>query len=271
MSEQLTFYYGAASGQSRSALRQLNEPNVMLNYATSNNEPWSGINRLFIDSGGYSFIKGKGDYQTSPQQYVEYIKRVRPERFALRDYPCERDVLDKHDRTVADHQRMTTEAHKKLLGVIEQRDVRAEWYPVVQGYEISEYLEHLDELRSEGLIDNRLAIGSICGRETVEEIEDIITAINAKVPDVKLHGFGVKQPALLQNDTVISKLDSADSQAYNIRGMYESRNDSRPFTWQEAAFQYLKFKRRIQSVNRTIGDANGLPDAGSKHETLDSF
>lgn len=255
--QNLDFFYGCASGQSRTALRKLNEPSVMINYATRDNQPWRGIGRLFIDSGGYSFMLGKGEYGTSPQQYVEYLREVSPNRYALRDYPCETEVLEQHDRSVAEHQRMTTEAHKELLSIIERRDVPGEWYPVVQGWEKEQYLEHLDDLESEGLIDDRLAIGTVCGREDVAEVREIVRAIASKVgEDVALHGFGVKRPAILDSDEMVGLLDSADSKAFVTRGMFAAREDERPFTWQECAYQYLSFKRRMQSITRDIGDAD---------------
>jgi len=256
----LTFYYGAASGQSRAALRRLDETNVMLNYATRDNEPWPGIRRLFIDSGGYSFMKGKGEYQTPPQAYARYIQRVRPEAWAFRDYPCEPDVLEAHDRTVAGHQRMTTEAAIELRDLAESRDLPGRPYPVVQGWEVDEYLDHLDDLRDHGLIDDCLAVGSVCGRKDVEQVRSILKAIASEAPDLDLHGFGVKRPAILGDDEVVGLLDSADSQAFVKRGMFASRNESRPFTWQECAYWYLRFKRRMQSVTREIGDAAAAPE-----------
>ena len=63
-----TFYFGASSGSSRKALQQLQEPHLMLNYATQNNQPWD-VEELFTDSGGYSFMKGKGEYKTTNAEY----------------------------------------------------------------------------------------------------------------------------------------------------------------------------------------------------------
>jgi len=42
--------------------------------------------------------------------------------------------------------------------------------------------------------------------------------------------------------------------------MYASRTESRPFTWQECAYWYLGFKRRMQGVTREIGDATAEPE-----------
>lgn len=97
--DNFTFYYGAASGSARKALRRLDEKNVMINYATANNTRWDGIENLFVDSGGYSFMKGKGEYETSEAAYLDYVTKVSPEVFALRDYPCEPDILEKFDRS----------------------------------------------------------------------------------------------------------------------------------------------------------------------------
>lgn len=249
-----TFYFGAASGQSRAALRKLEESQVMLNYASSGSEPWEGIDRLFIDSGGYSFMKGKGEYETTADEYLDFIERVEPELYALRDYPCEPDVLDEHGRTIEDHQRMTTEAHVRLWDRLEDRELCPPAGPqpvsVVQGRSVDEYLSHLDSLRDHGVLADYVGIGSVCGRENIGEIRRIVLALRDALPEsTDLHGFGVKRTALLKHDRVVNALSSADSQAYARTGRWQSLKANRPHTWIEVAYQYLRFKRRILGIS----------------------
>lgn len=228
----------------------MEEPNVMINYATENNQPWEGIENLFIDSGGYSFIKGKGEYQTSDSQYLEFIKRVQPEIFALRDYPCESKVLEEHGRTVEKHQEMTTKRHRKLLDLWSD----AWWQSsqpvcVIQGWELDDYLRHLDQLRENGLLTDYVGIGSVCRRNQDEQIRDIVMRIRQELPPrCKLHAFGVKKNILRFPDA-FKALDSADSMAYEDSEKYSQRvSGTKRKSFRDSALSYLQFKRKINSA-----------------------
>jgi len=62
MSDDLGLYYGAASGQQRSALQRLEPEGVMISHATANNTPWDGSHDTFVDCGGYHhMMNGSGD------------------------------------------------------------------------------------------------------------------------------------------------------------------------------------------------------------------
>jgi hypothetical protein len=253
-----TFYFGAASGSSRKALRKLEEPNVMLNYATKNNEPWDRIDSLFIDSGGYSFMKGKGEYGTSDTEYLDYIQRHRPEVFALRDYPCEPDVLDEHGRTVREHQQMTTERHASLLEMIEDRDITGQPLSVLQGWEVPDYVRHLDELRDRGLLTRYVGIGSVCRRHREAEIREIIKQVASELPPrTDVHAFGVKANVLEFAD-VRDVLSSADSQSYEFRKQWAVLHDLGPgkTSWKDSAFHYLQQRQQIRKLLAGNGDAD---------------
>lgn len=253
-----SFYFGAASGSSRKALRELHEPNVMLNYATKNNQPWDGIDRLFIDSGGYSFMKGKGEYGTSDAEYLDFLKEHEPELYALRDYPCEPDVLDEHDRTVRDHQRRTTERHVSLLNLLEDGEIVGQPLSVIQGWTIDDYLTHVEELRDHDALTDYVGIGSVCRRNQEAEIRRIVLAVRDAVPPgTKLHAFGVKSSVLRYPD-VRHALASADSQSYEMQAQWGVLHDldAGSKTWRDSALEYLKQKRRIRTVLAEKDDAD---------------
>ena len=245
------FYFGAASGSSRAALRQLEEPNVLINYATQNNEPWDAIERLFVDSGGYSFMKGKGkgEYTTTDTDYLDYVKRVAPERFALRDYPCEEDVLDEYDRTVRDHQRMTVERHRDLLNAIDDRRIDARPTSVLQGWDVEQYLTHLDDLRDAGALCKDVAVGSVCRRGQATQIRSVLRAIReALASKHTLHAFGVKT-TILSDPQMFEVIDSADSLSFDFaQQKTDAAGGGASRTWQDVAFHYLKQKRRIEEL-----------------------
>jgi len=264
MTEAFTFFFGAASGSSRKALRKLEEPNVMLNYATKMNEPWSGIDRLFIDSGGYSFMKGKGEYGTTDAEYLDFIEEHNPEQFALRDYPCEPDVFSEHGRDVRDHQRMTTERHVSLLNKLEHRDIHGQPISVIQGWNLEDYLNHIDELRDRDALTDYVGIGSVCRRNQEAEIREIVLSVSEALPDgTDIHAFGVKG-SVLQYPDVRQALASADSQSYEFRKQWSVLHDLGPgkTSWKDSAFHYLKQRQQIRAL--LAGDE----DSDTEQQTL---
>lgn len=249
------FYYGAASGSSRKALRQLEEPNVMINYATENNKPWKGIDKLFIDSGGYSFMLGKGEYQTSDKEYLEFIEKHNPDKFALRDYPCEPDVIEKTGKTVKYHQKMTTIRHNNLLDLLSEFDIDSQPVSVVQGWKLEDYLKHLEMLKENDLLTDYVAIGSVCRRNQDHEIRKIIKQISKRIGSRKLHAFGVKSNVLRFPD-VIEALDSADSNAFDYSSRYSENTVTGKGSngFRNVALHYLKFKKSINEKLQETSD-----------------
>ena len=72
------------------------------------------------------------------------------------DYPCEPSVREKVGYNVRHAQEMTNDNQIKLL------DLNVNTQMVVQGWTIPEYLENLDKIKEQGLLTERLGIGSIC-------------------------------------------------------------------------------------------------------------
>src|SRR6266481_5344362 len=61
-------------------------------------------------------------------------------------------------------------------------------------------------------------VGSVCKRnDNPDQIEDILLAIKAQRPDLRLHGFGIKLEAL-KSATVRELLHSSDSMAWSFAG-----------------------------------------------------
>jgi len=236
---------------------------VMISYATQLNTPWDGDYRLFIDSGGFHHMAaGTGEYENSNEEYLAYLREHKPELWAHRDYPCETELLQSLGRTVAEHQHKTTERHIELADA----DAPGQPVAVVQGWTLDQYLAHLDDLRDHGLLTDYLGIGTICGRENVREVADIILAIREAVPSrIKLHAFGVKGD-VLQFREVCDALASADSAAYDwaVSRHPEKREDGETFTWRDCARAYLNWRANLF---QQMG-ARTLPGYGSAQVTL---
>lgn len=247
----IDLYYGAASGQQRSALRRLDPEGVMISHATQNNEPWDGDYDLFIDCGGFHhMVNGTGEYSDSHDDYLEYIERVEPDLFALRDYPCEPELLTELGRSVEDHQWRTTSAHADLILELEDYDIDAEPVAVVQGWTLDDYERHLDSLRENGILDHvdTVAIGSVCRRGYDTEIATIVTRMRDLLPDdYDLHAFGVKG-SVLRFEEVVEALDSVDSAAYDwAESRVPVERDTASFTWRDSARAYLNWRHQLKA------------------------
>jgi hypothetical protein len=260
-------YYGVASGQQRAALRRLEPEGVMISHATDSNTPIDGDHDLFVDSGGYHhMMSGTGEYGTSDAEYLDYIREYRPHLWALRDYPCEPDLLDQLGRSVADQQRRTLEHHLDLYDKIVDTPIEDSSVVVLQGWTTDQYLSALDDLRDHGLPLDCVAIGSVCRRNQDEEIAEVVLAIRDELPEsTHLHAFGVKG-SVLRFRELVDALDSVDSAAYDWA---ESRHQSKrtgdgSFTWRDSARAYLNWRHDLHQKMGT----ESLHDTRSRQLTL---
>jgi len=251
MTDTIELYYGAASGQQRSALRRLEPEGVMISHATQNNEPWEGDHRTFIDCGGYHhMMTGDGEYADSDEAYLRFLLKHRPALYALRDYPCEPDLLAELGRTVEDQQRRTTDHHIALYEQVRGHSLADSAVAVLQGWTPQQYLSHLDDLRDHGLVTDRLAIGSVCRRGADQDIAEVILQVRDAVPDrVGLHAFGVKG-SVLRFREVADALDSVDSAAYDWSEsrVPSERSNGESFTWRDSARAYLNWRHQLEQT-----------------------
>lgn len=260
-------YYGAASGQQRAALRRLDPEGVMISHATRNNTPWDGDHRTFVDCGGYHhMMSGAGEYDDSDDAYLSYLLKHRPHLYALRDYPCEPDLLDDLGRSVMEQQDRTFEHHLELYERVRGHTLASRAVSVIQGWTKMDYLRFLDRLRDHDLLTDYVAIGSVCRRGYDEEIAEIVLAIRDELPaGTKLHAFGVKG-SVLRFEEVVAALDSVDSAAYDYAAsrVPSARDDGETFTWRDSARAYLNWRHNLLSTMGT----ESLSDARSTQTAL---
>lgn len=255
-----TFFYGCASGSSRKALRKMEEENVMVSHATRNNGHLGTEHRHFTDCGGSpdSFLNGRfsqtGDYVSSDTAYLNYIEDQNSDLWSLRDYPCEPHVLEKHGRSVREHQLMGLDRARSLLDLAQDRHIQGQPVSVVQGWTIEDYLIHIDLLAEHGCLTDYVGIGSICREHDLERVHSIILTVRDALPARhKLHAFGVKLP-VLERQGVLDALDSADSCAYDYGLMMESIYGDETYSWKPVVHAYLDFKRSIGELLKKYKD-----------------
>jgi hypothetical protein len=194
-----------------------------------------------LDSGAFRELEGFGCYRHEPAEYAAEVNRLAAINPGLRvavsqDWMCEPFMLAKTGLDVAEHQRRTIERYDALLPL-----VSVTLMPVLQGYALGEYLEHLNQYGDRLKPGMLVGVGSICKRNTdVRQIEAILSAIKRRRPDLRLHGFGIKTTAL-GSGVVRDCLYSADSMAWSFAARYEGR---RAHDWREAA----AFVKRIETM-----------------------
>lgn len=140
------------------------------------------------------------------------------------DWMCEPFVLTLTGATVAQHQRWTLERYDALRPI-----VRPYLMPVLQGYAPADYVHHAFEY-GDRLTDGAwVGVGSVCKRNASPwSVVAVLEAIQSVRPDLRLHGFGLKQTAL-RWEGVSSRLYSCDSLAWSFAARYNGgdRNDAR--------------------------------------------
>lgn len=199
-------------------------------------------NEWIMDSGAFTTISMHGGYPEPPDAYAAQIKRFATNGTLLaavaQDYMCEAHMLAITGKTIPEHQQMTIKRYDDLVSC----DTGGVYImPVLQGYAPQDYVNHIR------MYGDRLApamwvgVGSVCKRNgDPSAIEDVLLAIKAERPDLRLHGFGVKTTSL-RSGLVRSLLFTADSMAWSFRARKEGRN---PNDWREAK----SFADRIETM-----------------------
>ena len=175
--------------------------------------------RWALDSGGFTELAMFGEWRTSPVEYVDACRRYVAEVGMLdwaapQDWMVEPHMIARTGRTVADHQRLTTDSYHTL----HQLAPDVPFIPVLQGWELGDYLDHVEQYANDGIdlaAFDTVGIGSVCRRQDTEEIGAIVSAVAAL--GIRLHGFGVKGAGIRKYGQY---LRSADSLAWSYRGRH---------------------------------------------------
>jgi hypothetical protein len=109
------------------------------------------------------------------------------------DMMCEPFMLKKTGLTVREHQERTVENYVALCKLAPD----VPWLPVVQGWELEDYLRCVEMYRAAG-VDlteiERVGIGSVCRRQATKEGVEIIVAMVRL--GLRVHAFGFKLDGL---------------------------------------------------------------------------
>lgn len=172
--------------------------------------PWA------IDSGGFTACNN-GGWTLPARDFVDEVESIASDVGRLawaapQDWMCEPVVLKATGLTVAEHQRRT------IANVLEVRSLarKVHFVPVLQGWAPDDYLRCIDLYEAAGInlaAETIVGLGTVCRRQATDEARMIVRAVRARVPGIRLHGFGFKMRGLA---ALASDFDSADSLAWSF-------------------------------------------------------
>ncbi|HEX2882779.1 MAG TPA: hypothetical protein VHO25_24840 [Polyangiaceae bacterium] len=173
-----------------------------------------------LDSGGFSELSMFGEWRTTMREYVSAALDYKTEiggleGAAIQDWMCEPAMLKRTGLSIREHQRRTVISYLELMSAAPS----VPWFPVLQGWELGDYLRHVDEYQK-AEVDlralPRVGLGSVCRRQHSDEIAEIVVALHRL--GLNLHGFGVKLKGL---EKISNHLVSADSMAWSFAARRE--------------------------------------------------
>jgi len=173
--------------------------------------PWA------LDSGGFKELEAHGAWLLPPKVYVKEVRRAAEEIGNLRwaavqDWMCEPSILHGGPTapgitapgtglSIREHQIRTIESYCTL------RELGGEgmahlWAPVLQGWCVEDYWEHVNMYLGLGKVDlsrvPAVGVGSICRRQGMDMAKTLFRVLTESFPflEGKLHAFGVKNQGL---------------------------------------------------------------------------
>lgn len=203
---------------------------------------------VLVDSGAFTELSRHGGYRHGVEEYAAELHRlhttgvVKIIAAVAQDYMCEHFMLAKTGLTIPDHQRLTIERYDALVAALDWAPFPV--MPVLQGYAPADYVHHLHAYGSRLSQGMWVGVGSVCKRNgSPEKIMEVLRAIHAERPDLRLHGFGVKLTSI-RHPGVRSLLTTADSMAWSFAARKEGRNAN---SWIEAK----RFSEAIEHAARS--------------------
>jgi hypothetical protein len=160
------------------------------------------VREWILDSGAFTTVNQHGGYPESVEAYAKHVRWWASCGQMLaavaQDFMCEPAVLERTGLSIAEHQRLTIGRYDELLAAV---GLWVPILPVLQGYAPADYVAHLAQYGRRLLPGHWVGVGSICKRNAdPQAVLDVLGAIKAVRPDLRLHGFGLKLTALRPPD-----------------------------------------------------------------------
>lgn len=213
---------------------------------------------LFVDSGGYqAAVHFQDEYPYTPRELFEWAETIGADYVAGMDWACEdakklatgldgvspddiASVEDRINRTIVDQ--------KEQLEVYKAGNWSFEFVPVIQGQTIAQYRECARRLRLNNLARDYMGIGTVCKRDSPEQILSVVKACEDELPLTDFHLFGATK-YVWKDERLRDRFRSADTHAWALKtpeGEWTANNDDK----QRAFAAYERDISEIQEIDR---------------------
>jgi hypothetical protein len=170
-----------------------------------------------LDSGAFTEIDKHGRWTIPAKQFADEVRQWSTsiggmQWAAIMDWMCEPFATRKTGLSVVEHQRRTLASYQELTTLAPE----IPWAPVIQGFRVGEYIDHVEQYYDAGLNLKALpvvGVGSVCRRQGTIEVVEIFQALYG-LGLRNLHGFGLKTLGL---PGCAQYLASADSMAWSYQ------------------------------------------------------
>lgn len=255
----VTFYATVSAGDDRP---ELMPPGAYLFPASSFSLPRfkfrapripEGCDNIAADCGGFvAMKKWNGEYQYSPEEYVDWLSKFTTLSWAATmDWCCEPDIAH-NQSAIQERQLKTTDSARMFFS--KYRECPWAWVPTVQGWQVPDYVRHARQLAP--LVAEmrlyyrenqawRVGIGTLCQRADARMIREVARAVACELPGIPLHLWGVKTAALKSQEALPDAVISTDSAAWNnlfFKGreeFHKSGMSQREYVYKVALPRYL--------------------------------
>lgn len=232
-------------------------------------EPPSETESLFVDSGGFQATAHfYGEYPYSPTDLFEYAERVGADYVAGMDFAAEsaEALAQSYNDLEADDippagERIEKSVEKQVeqAEVYESGDWGFEFVPVVQGLNVADYRWCARKLREMNLACEYMAIGTVCKRQSVDGILDVLTVCEEELPATDWHLFGATKE-VWKDRRFWGRFRSADTHAWAMKspdGSWTSDKSEKEEAWEHYADSIGSLKSKMESQSTLDGVGGG--------------
>jgi tRNA-guanine family transglycosylase len=143
------------------------------------------------------------------------------------------------------------EMQKHQRAVYETGDYDHDFMPVIQGNRLEDYEDFISLMQSEGLDSyDTLAIGTVCKRDDLDEILDVVELVRDYYPDKYLHLFGATLN-IWRDQRFAGLFDSTDTAAWNWGA--SSKAEKKEF--------YEQYRAKTDAYGKALANQNRLQSA----------
>ncbi len=205
------------------------------------------VEKVFLDSGGFSFFSKKGDYPFTPTQYIQYANDMIDQGIplhlvAILDYPCE-PTVHRSDTLATNQQKIQATVSNAVM--LMDSDPHLPWIPVLQGYSLREYEYCYDLYNEAGIRADYWAVGSVCTRKKTGGMRNIVVNMK-RLLRAKIHTFGLSI-RFLRDPQIWHSIHSSDSRAWGFMSFRDKGGD------------FVRYSRKIANLFDSHDDQDRLP------------